>query len=63
MEWQPIETFPEFEYEHHILFGYVDGTVGMIYIGYFADDNWYTFNGNFADNPTHWMPLPPPPKD
>lgn len=62
-EWQPIETFPEFDYEHHILFGDVGGAVSVIYIGFRAENNWYTFDGNDADHPNYWMPLPPPPKD
>lgn len=54
MEWQPIETAPTNE---RVLF--TDGTEVWIATKYVADD---VVGIKLADNPTHWMPLPKPPK-
>lgn len=65
MEWQPIETAPM---DTHIL-GVVDGDVRMIRWGKTSHLPIYGFC--LADQgveefdlcePTHWMPLPPPPE-
>lgn len=63
MEWQPIETAPK------------DGTPVLIFwskkyigIGEHAPEDaffgayWWAY-GTGKCNPSHWMPLPPPPKD
>lgn len=65
--WQPIETAPK------------DGSEGLVGCWVYADEKrrirrwscWYIdFNGGdlgcdgeWGDEPTHWMPLPPPPPE
>jgi hypothetical protein len=65
MEWQPIETAPK---DGTPVLGYrdVDGVMATVYWttwggwslvapgGYAEEDDW---------EPTHWMPLPDPPKN
>lgn len=55
-EWQPIETAPKGEvvlvYSSH---GVDIAHFGLLYEGWLDE--------NYEDiDPTHWMPLPPPPK-
>lgn len=63
-EWQPIETAPK------------DGTAILVYAGQFCycvewveEFDWWAVEDNKlgpfrlrGQAPTHWMPLPPPPK-
>lgn len=66
MEWQPIETAPE---GNHTMLLLVDGEV---YSGYRLEDEGWAFPfadyhgcgccSRCRDKPTHWMPLPEPPK-
>jgi hypothetical protein len=58
-EWQPIETAPQ------------GGTVVLVFpnlqgyctVGHCLHDEWWdAFNDNYEIYPTHWMPLPEPPK-
>ena len=63
MEWQPIETAPKDETEvlacragkkWRQVLGWQWGSGGC--------DGWYNSGGRNYD-PTHWMPLPEPPKE
>lgn len=56
-EWQPIETAPK---EGALVLLWIEGGVE---IGFWNGKTWD--DGNFYDDigtPTHWMPLPEPPK-
>lgn len=67
-EWQPIETAPKTGVV--VILGhpgsasetaawYGDGNVP----GWYSEDSWKSqFNSWVAFPPTHWMPLPEPPK-
>lgn len=60
-EWQPIETAPETG--RFMAWNPVTGT----YItepkrGYFPMHGWGDLPGTWYPSPTHWMPLPEPPK-
>ena len=62
-EWQPIETAPR-DNEKIILIWDADDK--FIYQGHLLEDDeisiWVTLEGFAIDKPTHWMPLPEPPK-
>lgn len=68
-EWQPIETAPKdrkailvYCSERKNTYTAIWGKVG----GFWNEDGWAHFGGNnngMYEKPTHWMPLPPPPKD
>lgn len=63
-EWQPIETAPKGELPIWV------GHSGSIYVAIWRNDRWtdyfmlmHTRTGDRpGDEPTHWMPLPEPPK-
>ena len=57
--WKPIETAPKDETE---VIGYHSGMVSIIW---FTDGEW-CWQDNYLSllgEPTHWMPLPKPPKE
>lgn len=71
-DWQPIDTAPKDK--HILLFGMqrpmpqLYAKIPQVFSGYWdnIDEAWCsdgsTWEGPFYD-PTHWMPLPEPPKD
>jgi len=53
--WQPIETAPK---DTRIIF-----ILKNLYIGsFYSQFNQWVSEGTFKRNPTHWRPLPAPPK-
>lgn len=58
MEWQPIETAPKDETD--VL---VWSALGYCVIAQFRDGYWWGRQLDELVEPTHWMPLPPPPGD
>lgn len=60
-EWQPIETAPTDGSELIVLDdGFVRTAVWNPMMGRFTGAGGNVFN--WCENPTHWMPLPEPPK-
>jgi hypothetical protein len=63
-QWQPIETVPNNE-EWVLVHGfwYSEGDYNGITLGtYLPSEEMWTFEGGWMNRPTHWMPLPEPPK-
>jgi hypothetical protein len=64
-EWQPIETAPR---DETYILGYADGEMTVVHWrDYDGEGCWQlAVSGLHADDgewwPTHWMPLPKPPK-
>jgi len=65
MEWQPIETAPK-DGGAVLLWVNDDYEFGCFNRGWHIFNNGYYTDGgygrNYPCNPSHWMPLPPPPK-
>jgi len=61
MDWQPIETAPKDGYP---LLVYVQTKNGEKWIDVcrYAESSWFS-GMSIIKYPTHWMPLPAPPKD
>lgn len=59
-EWRPIETAPTDD-EHPIL-TWDGNSFDVCEVGWWNDDKPAWFNGNIVIAPSHWMPLPEPPK-
>jgi hypothetical protein len=61
--WQPIETAPD-GYQHVLLW---DRAVGLLHGWKDRDGRWcHAWDSEYIPEPqdlTHWMPLPPPPKE
>ncbi len=61
-EWQPIETAPKDQAK--IIAGAYIGRAWCVGVCWYSEHagQWLVQTGNFPDKqPTHWMPLPPPP--
>jgi hypothetical protein len=67
-DWRPISTAPQTG--EHILLFYPDSRDLPVRIGRWLSDfpasRWYSYSGpihrRLERGPTHWMPLPPPPR-
>jgi hypothetical protein len=62
-EWQPIETAPK-DGTRILIFGARE-CYGGDYISLAYWDHWWRGDYDepvYVDEPTHWMPLPPPPQ-
>jgi hypothetical protein len=70
-EWQPIETADRsLDALNRRVLGVVDGDVRLMAYGFSSHTKWLTWcladqgvEDFDACNPTHWMPLPDPPKE
>ncbi len=68
-EWLPIETAPK-DGTSILLHGSWSGEIGCDVpiastVGFWSYDEWVASITDYysvSANPTHWMPLPPPPK-
>jgi hypothetical protein len=64
-EWQPIETAPKNGINILVFDPDNNSDVGVVIANYFEDNKcWFiTWDDTEIEiNPTHWMPLPKPPK-
>lgn len=67
MNWQPIETAPNGGDEYVSVLGYardVKYEVDIFEVVYWnaGDEHWWDCEYRMKPQPTHWMPLPEPPK-
>lgn len=70
MDWQPIETAPKDQ--SILVYGVWQSELGgstdepCIWMAWFSYDMWHVegtdYYACYVINPTHWMPLPQPPK-
>jgi len=60
MEWKPIASAPRDGTE--ILVGLHDGSVAVVWWGRYGREIGWTDGDYLMTWPSHWMPLPPPPK-
>lgn len=62
MEWQPIETAPM---DGRRILTFREGFQENIAVAWYSasTDMWIPVYGDIWPNPTHWMPLPQPPKE
>jgi hypothetical protein len=61
-EWQPIKSAPK---DRSAILLYEDENTGLgTFVGYFTGVQWLPLTGSslWEAAPTHWMPLPAPPR-
>ena len=67
MKWQPIETAPRDGTKFLVLGGpYLGYVIPVVVDAVFDEGAWWPNQSDWMDGPlepTHWMPLPPPPED
>jgi hypothetical protein len=65
MKWQPITTAPRNDGVHVLLHGNGEDFEGCTVVGWWCEDSrrWMPFDGCARLMPTHWLPLPAPPKE
>ncbi len=66
-DWQPIETAPKDDRLIIVLCSHEPNPLRRIQIASRlwptkSPSQWYSMPGNWRVRPTHWMPLPEPPK-
>lgn len=61
MDWQPIETAPKDTTEVIVLCGYKDVRLGWYFAPSSRTQGWLD-QRSIRISPTHWMPLPPAPR-
>ena len=62
-DWQLIATAPR---EEVLVWAYITGVFPeqwSIFVALAHGSDWWSRWGGMPLEPTHWMPLPPPPKD
>lgn len=65
MKWQPIETAPKDGTPIIGAWQCLNKTWDMNVMFYFLEDghgSWFDFHADYQHDPTHWTPLPEPPK-
>lgn len=60
-EWQPIETAPKEKTPMIVVIGLFGNYVTDPYCVFYSNNEWCRWP--HVKQPTHWMPLPEPPKD
>lgn len=60
MSWQPIETAPK-DVTVILVYDYMPGSLAYR-ICYWDEKYWKDYSSGLVIRPTHWMPLPEPPK-
>ena len=61
-EWQPIQTAPNNREFYLVAWEYINKTWGMAVATKNDDGEWVDEYQDNLYHPTHWMPLPEPPK-
>lgn len=61
-DWQPIETAPKRGEDEPLLLATGDDDFPVL-MGHWSRDKWVILlDGQTIRNPTHWMPIPNPPR-